>query len=99
MNFPKLIVTCALCVTVVISLSGCDMAEQAAQELAAKAEQSAKQMARETVQESVNALNQQVDQAQKATETWLEQTPAEKPQEPKAPASDKSVTPAGVIET
>ena len=81
-----------------VSLAGCDAAEQSARDLASKAEQAAQELAQEKLKESVNALNEQVDKVQEKAETWMGQPPAEaKPDEADKPAAQEA-TPA-VIET
>lgn len=77
-----------------LGLTGCDMAEQAGRELAAKAEESAKQMAQETLKESVETLNEKVDQAQKSAETWIgKPPPASNEAVPEEPAVDQPAVP------
>ena len=44
MKLTQLLSVSAVCTALTVGLSGCDMAEQAGREMAAKAEQSAKQM-------------------------------------------------------
>jgi hypothetical protein len=58
-----------------VSLAGCDAAEQSARDLASKAEQAAQELAQEKLKESVNALNEQLDKAQEKSEAWLGQPP------------------------
>ena len=76
MKLTQLLSVSAVCTALAVGLSGCDMAEQAGRELAAKAEQSAKQMAQETLKESVDTLNKKVDEAQQSAESWIGQPPA-----------------------
>ena len=72
-----------------VSLAGCDAAEQSARELASKAEQAAQELAQEKLKESVNALNEQVDKVQEKAETWMGQPPAEaKPDETEKPQAE-----------
>jgi hypothetical protein len=105
MKLPTYLAASALCSALLVSLSGCDMAEQAGRELAAKAEQSAKQMAQETLKESVDTLNKKVDQAQQSAETWIGQPPASNPAAPteqpeQAPEATKPAAPgSSTIET
>jgi uncharacterized protein HemX len=96
MKLPKLLAVSAVCTALAVGLSGCDMAEQAGRDLAAKAEQSAKQMAQETLKESVNTLNEKLDQAQKSAETWIDQPPpaSNEPAPTDAPEAVKPVEPA-----
>src|SRR3990167_2899364 len=75
MKLTQLLSVSAVCTALAVGLSGCDMAEQAGRELAAKAEQSAKQMVQETLKESVDTLNEKVDEAQKSAETWIGKPP------------------------
>jgi hypothetical protein len=75
MKTLQLLTLSALLGGVTLGLTGCDMAEQAGRELAAKAEESAKQMAQETLKESVDTLNEKVDEAQKSAETWIGKPP------------------------
>lgn len=75
MKTLHLLALSALLGGVTLGLTGCDMAEQAGRELAAKAEQSARQMAQETLKESVETLNEKVDEAQKSAETWIDKPP------------------------
>jgi hypothetical protein len=100
MKLPTYLAASALCSALLVSLSGCDMAEQAGRELAAKAEQSAKQMAQETLKESVDTLNKKVDQAQQSAETWIGQPPAPTEQPEQAPEATKPAAPgSSTIET
>lgn len=78
----QLLAASAVFSTLVMALSGCDMAEQAGRDLAAKAEQSAKQMAQETLKESVDTLNKKVDQVQQSAEALIGQPPANNPPAP-----------------
>jgi hypothetical protein len=72
-----------------VSLTGCDAAEQSARDLASKAEQAAQELAQEKLKESVNALNEHVDKAQEKAETWMGQPPAEaKPDETEKPKAE-----------
>ncbi len=82
----------AVLAAVLVSLAGCDAAEQSARDLASKAEQAAQELAKEKLRESVNALNEQLDKAQEKTETWLGQPPAaeQKPDEPQNPEAADS---------
>ena len=66
-----------------VSLAGCDAAEQSARELASKAEQAAQALAREKLKESVNALNEQVDKVQQKAESLIDK-PAAAEEEPGA---------------
>jgi cytochrome c biogenesis protein ResB len=70
-----------------VSLAGCDAAEQSARDLASKAEQAAQDLAREKLKESVNALNEQVDKVQEKAETLMGQPPTveEKPDDTEKP--------------
>ena len=101
----QLLAASAVFSTLAMSLSGCDMAEQAGRELAAKAEQSAKQMVQETLKESVDTLNEKVDQAQQSAETWIGQPPENKQPAPtqnpeQAPEATKPAVPGSTtIET
>jgi len=92
----------AVCTALAVGLSGCDMAEEAGRELAAKAEQSAKQLAQETLKESVDRLNEKVDQAQQSAETWIGQPPpaSNEPVPEDAPEAAKPIAPdSSTIET
>lgn len=101
MKTLQLLALSALLGGVTLGLTGCDMAEQAGRELAAKAEQSAKQMVQETLKESVDTLNEKVDQAQQSAETWIGQPPASNEPAPEdAPEAAKPVAPdSSTIET
>ena len=101
MKLTQLLSVSAVCTALTVGLSGCDMAEQAGRELAAKAEQSAKQMVQETLKESVDTLNEKVDQAQQSAETWIGQPPASNEPAPEdAPEEAKPAAPASTtIET
>ncbi len=101
MKTLQLLALSALLGGVTLGLTGCDMAEQAGRELAAKAEQSAKQMVQETLKESVDTLNEKVDQAQQSAETWIGQPPASNEPAPEdAPEEAKPAAPASTtIET
>ncbi|MDO9321859.1 MAG: hypothetical protein Q7U01_09530 [Pseudomonas sp.] len=95
MKLAKFLAVSAVFTALAVGLSGCDMAEQAGRELAAKAEQSAKQMAQETLKESVITLNEKLDQAQKSAETWIDQPPpaSNEPLPADAPEAAKPVAP------
>jgi hypothetical protein len=101
----QLLAASAVFSTLALSLTGCDMAEQAGRELAAKAEQSAKQMAQETLKESVDTLNKKLDEAQQSAQTWIDQPPASNPPAPaeqpeQAPEASKQAAPgSSTIET
>ena len=101
----QLLAASAVFSTLALSLTGCDMAEQAGRELAAKAEQSAKQMAQETLKESVDTLNKKLDEAQQSAQTWIDQPPASNPPAPaeqpaQAPEATKPAAPgSSTIET
>ena len=97
----QLLALSALLGGVTLGLTGCDMAEQAGRELAAKAEQSAKQMVQETLKESVDTLNEKVDQAQQSAETWIGQPPpaSNEPAPDDAPEAAKPIAPSTTIET
>lgn len=82
-----------------VSLTGCDAAEQSARDLASKAEQAAQELAQEKLKESVNALNEQLDKAQEKSEAWMGQPPAaeDKPEATDKPEAEAPA--AGTIET
>lgn len=65
----------------VVSLAGCDAAEQSAQKLVEKAEQAVQEVARETVDETLQQLNKQLDEVQQSTNEWLGKPPAEDAQQ------------------
>lgn len=69
-----------------LALSGCERAEQAAQELAEKAEQAVIEQARESLGETLDQLNQQVDQAQEFADQWLDRAPPADRQAPEEQA-------------
>lgn len=99
MGISRNIVLAALLGGLLISLTGCDAAEQSARDLASKAEQAAQELAREKLKESVNLMNEQLDKAQEKTETWLGQ-----PRPPTAPPAeqqkqDTAELPLGTTET
>jgi Skp family chaperone for outer membrane proteins len=73
-----------------VSLAGCDAAEQSARDLASKAEQAAQELVQEKLKESVNALNEQLDKAQEKSEALLGQPPKaeDKPEEADKPKAD-----------
>ncbi|MBM7062816.1 hypothetical protein JQX08_19045 [Pseudomonas sp. UL073] len=60
---------------VLLTLAGCDAAENAAQKLADEAKQQVEQAAREVINDTTKQLNEKIDQAQKSTEDWLDQAP------------------------
>ncbi len=70
MNTPRLTLF-ALFAALGLTLSGCEMAEDSAQKFTQKAGEAAKEIARETVSDTVNALNEQIDSAQKSTNELL----------------------------
>lgn len=96
MKLSKLLALSAVFSVLAVGLSGCDMAEQAGRDLAAKAEQSAKQMAQETLKASVDKLNETVDQAQQSADTWIGKPPpaSNEPLPADAPEAAKPVAPA-----
>ena len=55
----------------IITLAGCEAAEESAQRLQEKAEQAVQEIAREAVSDTVQAFNKQVDDAQQAAEELL----------------------------
>ncbi|WP_415844995.1 hypothetical protein ACMYUJ_19730 [Stutzerimonas zhaodongensis] len=55
----------------IITLAGCEAAEESAQRLQEKAEQAVQEVAREAVSDTVQAFNKQVDEAQQAAEELL----------------------------
>lgn len=60
-----------------LALVGCDAAEESAQKLTEKAGQVAQEVAREAVSDTVNALNDQIDKAQKSSKEFLGKPEAE----------------------
>lgn len=74
-----------------IGLTGCDMVEQSAQQLADKAEQAVLEVARETLDSTLKELNKQVDEVQQSANEWL---PPAEPQEDQPSASPQHEQPA-----
>ncbi|MBU0809588.1 MAG: hypothetical protein KKD30_02095 [Gammaproteobacteria bacterium] len=74
-----------------IGLTGCDMVEQSAQQLADKAEQAALEVARDTLDSTLKELNKQVDEVQQSANEWL---PPAEPQEDQPSASPQHEQPA-----
>jgi gas vesicle protein len=108
MKLAQMLAVSAVCAALLMGLSGCDMAEQAGRELAAKAEQSAKQMLQETLKDSLGTLNdslgtlnEKLDQAQQSAETWLTKPPApsHQPEQLQQPENPQPAAPSSTIET
>lgn len=101
MKLAQMLAVSAVCAALLMGLSGCDMAEQAGRELAAKAEQSAKQMLQETLKDSLGTLNEKLDQAQQSAETWLAKPPApsNQPEQLQQPENPQPAAPSSTIET
>ncbi|MHA6494119.1 hypothetical protein ACX0MV_12855 [Pseudomonas borbori] len=74
-----------------VSLAGCDAAEQSAQKLAEKAEQAVQEVAREAISDTVKELNKQVDQIQQSTDELLGKP--EQEQQPKPSEQAEQTTP------
>ncbi|MCY1287586.1 hypothetical protein D9M68_348640 [compost metagenome] len=73
------------CLAALALLAGCEAAEDATRKLAEEARREVEQVAREAIKETARELNQQIDQAQKSTEEWLDGKPAEQQDETEAP--------------
>ncbi|UCJ16724.1 hypothetical protein K5Q02_23620 [Pseudomonas sp. MM211] len=56
----------------IIVLSGCDAAENAANKAVEDAKESASQIAKDTFSESVKQFSKQLDDAQEATNSWID---------------------------
>lgn len=56
----------------IIVLSGCDAAENAANKVVEDAKESASQIAKDTFSESVKQFSKQIDDAQDATNSWID---------------------------
>lgn len=56
----------------IILLSGCDAAENAANKALEEAKTSAAQIAKDTFSESAEQFSKQIDDAQEATNSWLD---------------------------
>ncbi|MBF7728788.1 hypothetical protein [Pseudomonas sp. N040] len=82
-----------------VSLAGCDAAEQSARDLASQAKQAAQELAQAKLRESVEALNEQVDKVQGKAEDWTKQpdTARDQPAEELKPLARD--LPAGSLET
>lgn len=82
-----------------VTLAGCEAAEQSAQKLVEKAEEAVQDVAREAISETVKELNKQVDDIQQSANEALgkPQPPEDQPEE--VTPSEEMLPPAGGVET
>src|SRR5262245_37983543 len=86
-----------------VSLTGCDVAEKSAQNLAEKAEQAVLDVAREAVSDTVDELNKKVDEFQQSTNELLGKPRAQPDEDAQtdgdASQPSKKASPESSIET
>lgn len=82
------VATLTLATLLSLTLAGCEVAEESAQQFTEKAEQAVQELAHEAASDTLDALNEQIDKVQKSTTELLGRPEGETEQDkPEAPSA------------